>query len=183
MMRRRELVAGLLGAGVVGAGGVLASPYGPNLSTGEDDQETWDHDPITIETVDAPGSEAGTVTIPDGERPYVIEFFATTCSTCTAMKPEVVEAESRSEGVMFLSVTNEPVPDYLSEEELVSYWEDVDGNWSLGLDPESALGVRYDGLTVPTMVALDTDGAVQWRHRGSVTTEEVLEGVEAATEA
>lgn len=180
-MRRRELIAGALGAGVVGGGGYLAL-RGPDLRRASDDQD-WSDDPIEVTTVAAPGSDAGSVLVPDGETLYVIEFFATTCRTCTEMKPEVVDAERRAEGATFLSVTNEQVGDHLPEEELVAYWDDVGGAWTLGVDPRSKLFVRYDGFPVPTTIVVDGVGRVHWRHRGRVSADGILEGVDTAKAA
>lgn len=177
-MRRREVLAGAVGAAAVGGAG-LAITLDTDWLVADEEDEDYADDPVTVETIDAPGSKAGEITVPNGEDVQVVEFFATTCQTCTAMKPEVAAAAAATEDATFLSVTNEGADD----ETLRGYWNDVDGNWALGVDPTSELFVRYDGVPVPTMVALDTRGRVRWEHTGSVTEEEILEGVERAQSA
>jgi len=68
-MRRREVLAGLGSVGVVAGAGAVAAFGVPSFDDDSDGSSGLvgrQHEPYEIETVDAPGSEAGTVTVPAG---------------------------------------------------------------------------------------------------------------------
>lgn len=159
-MRRRELLAGAAGLGVVGAGGLVASRSG--LLSGDERIE-----PVEVRTIDAPGSEAGTALVPDGEQPIVLEFFATWCKVCARMMPDVaaVEADVR-DSVQFVSVTNEPIGHTVSRADVREWWREHDGDWTVGFDPELDLTRALDLSDTPTTVLLDADGRIRYRDRG-----------------
>lgn len=184
-MRRRELLAGAASLGVVGAGGLVAIRGFPSI--GEDTAgETANGvaDPNEVETVEARGSEPGTLRVPEPETVYVLDFFATWCTTCRSEMPTFVEAhESVGDRALFLSVTNEAVGRSLSEESLREWWEEYDGNWALGLDPNVELAEAYDGLGYPTTVVLDGSGEVHLHSQGSKDVGEIEAAVDAALDA
>lgn len=192
-MRRRELLAGAIGTGIVASGAAIAIRGVPGtgadpmadedeLASGGD--ESGAREPIEVETIEATGSEAGAVVVPDAERVTFIEFFATWCTSCQSMMPDLNEAASRvPETVRFMSVTSEPVGDRLPEEELRAWWDEHDGNWTLGIDPVSELSVRYDGVPFPRSVAIDSTGVIQWDHTGITDAEAILAGIETTLEA
>ena len=64
-MRRRELVAGIGSAAVVGGAGLVAVGATPRVFGGPDAEQI---EPMTIETIDAPGSRDGEVTVADADR-------------------------------------------------------------------------------------------------------------------
>jgi len=81
-MRRREVLAGLGSVGVVAGAGAVAAFGVPSFDDDSDGSSGLvgrQHEPYEIETVDAPGSEAGTVTVPAPDQPTFIDFFATWC--------------------------------------------------------------------------------------------------------
>jgi thiol-disulfide isomerase/thioredoxin len=193
-MRRRELLAGLgsvsvlAGAGVVALNG-LPTPNNtgtrPESDPGEagNDAEADDNqdDRVTVETIDAPGSEAGEVTVPSTEQATFVDFFGTWCPPCVEQMPALGEANERiGDRVRFISVTTEPVGDTISEKEVVDWWEEHDGNWLLGIDPRAELAARYLAGGYPSAVAIDAAGQVQWSDAGVKTAEELVDGIERA---
>ena len=174
-MKRRDVIAGVGSLGVLAGAGVLAA-RGPSLL--DSAEEGGEVDPIELETVDAPGSEAGTITVPEPGQAMVIDFFATTCASCASLMPTVAEARETAEGVTFLSVTIER-----DDEQIREWWDEHEGNWTVGMDPGIDLYERYDVVATPTTVAIDGTGEPHWRSEGSKTLEELLEGAEAAREA
>lgn len=191
-MRRRDVIAGLGSLGILGAGGVLAARGVPSLDDGDEQEE--DHEPVELETLEATGSEAGTITVPQEGQVMVVDFFATWCDICEAQMPTFLEArEQVDDDVQFVWVTSEaPVPSEEDKESIVNEWEEKfvtweedDGrDWTLALDPRMDLTTRYDAHgRIPTTVAIDGDGEDHWRSTGEKTAEEIVDGVETALEA
>jgi len=79
MMRRRELLAGATGLGVLGTSGALApGAIGLDFARVE---------PVELETPDTSGSTAGTAVVPNHGRVTSVELFATRCPVCKSMMP------------------------------------------------------------------------------------------------
>lgn len=174
-MRRRDLLGGVAAATTVataGCTGLVRSLTGD----GEADSAA-----VPVETVDAPGSAAGTTTVPESGRVTFVEFFATTCPVCASQMSVVGDAYDRVGGsVQFLSVTSEPVGLSVSRDEVASWWREHDGRWPVGVDDGVALAQRYDATSVPTAVVVDPDGAVTWRHTGRTTASRIVDEVRRA---
>lgn len=190
-MRRRDLLAGLGSVGVIGGAGAVAV-YGlpssddiagsPDDVAGEDGEEGDGGDryePVEIETVDAPGSEAGEILVPATDRPTFVDFFGTWCPPCIDQMPELAEAHERvGDEVLFISITSESVGESgtITEAELVEWWDENGGNWTLGLDPAAELTYRVSSY--PTAMAIDSSGQIQWSDSGRKTADELVEGIE-----
>jgi len=176
-MRRRELLAGVGSVGVLGAAGAIALRGVPSIGDDQESDGETTRDPIRLETIDAPGSEAGEIAIPAGGQSTFIDFFATWCAPCEAQMPALAEANDRiGDEVFFVSVTTEG----LSEAEIVEWWEEHDGNWPLARDPTTELAARYNPPGYPHAVAIDDAGTVQWSSSGQKTAEEFVDGIERA---
>lgn len=171
-MRRRRLLAAVAGTAVAGAGGLYAGPWLPGDDTA---------DSVTVETLSAPGSEAGTVAVPPAEGPLVLEFFATTCSVCADQMSVLSTARRRlDDAVRFLSVTSEPVGLSVTRADVREWWRAHDGGWSVGLDDGTTLATRYDATRVPTTLVLD-GAEVAWRHTGRFDAATLVEAVTEVT--
>ena len=175
-MRRRDLLAGVGSVGVLGAAGAVALGRVPSIN-GDDGEGRTAPEPMSVETLDAPGSEAGTVEIPAAGRPTFVDFFATWCDPCEAQMPALAEANDRVGGdVVFVSVTTEDVGREASEQHVVDWWTDHDGDWMVGADPTAELWSRY-ATGFPYAVAIDAAGAVRWSEPGAKTADELVEGI------
>ncbi|MDZ5813405.1 thioredoxin domain-containing protein, partial [Halorubrum sp. AD140] len=99
-MRRRHLLAGLASVGVLGAAGAVATGGVPDaLGSGGEVIE-----PMTPDTVDAPGSRDGEVTLPATDRPTFVDFFGTWCPPCKEQMPALADAYDRiGDEVLFVS--------------------------------------------------------------------------------
>ncbi|WP_254524336.1 TlpA family protein disulfide reductase [Natrinema caseinilyticum] len=191
-MRRRDVLAGVGSLGVIGSAGVVAIRGLPSVGNGSGESQNGDSNesestnsvPMTIETVAAPGSEAGEVRVPAPDQPTFIDFFGTWCPPCIEQMPALREANERiGDKVLFISITNEAVGRSVTKEELVDWWTKHDGNWLLGLDPTTELAARYLAGGYPSAVAIDTSGRVQWDDTGIKTADELVTGIEEAIEA
>ena len=176
-VHRREWLATLATATAAATAG--CDTLGESLTGGD---ETSEHGPVTVETLDATGSDAGTATVPAPDRVTFVEFFATTCDICASQMSVVGDAYERVDDVQFLSVTSEPVGLSVSKSEVASWWADHDGTWTVGVDDGTTLARRYDATSVPTAVVIARDGTVTWSHSGRTDAETITAKIESAGE-
>ncbi len=162
-MERRELLAGVAGLGALAAGGAysLLRPSPERV------------DPITLQGVEAPGSTGDEVQVPDRGRPSFVEFFATWCSTCESMMPEIAEARERVEDVQFVSVTYEPIGQTVSEEEVRDWWSLTGGTWQIAHDADYEASRVFDVAGIPTSYVVSAEGEITWRDTGYHSADEI----------
>ena len=173
-MRRRHLLAGLASVGVLGGAGLVATrtPALP-ASIGGSGVE-----PVTLDTIPAPGSRDGETRIPAPGRPTFVDFFGTWCPPCAEQMPDLRAANERiGDEVRFVSVTTEGVGWSVTEEEVADWWTEHDGNWLVAADPNAELAAKLDVGGYPTAVAIDAAGRVRWSDTGVHTADELVEAV------
>lgn len=173
-MRRRDLLAGAASLAVIGGGAAYAVG---DLSFGEQSQEEVEQ--FELPGIEAPGSDAGTIPVPERGRGSFVELFATTCSVCQRMMPELRAAsEHVGDDVQFVSVTNEPVGHSIETEGVAEWWADHDGNWQLAHDDDLALTRELNANVVPYTAVFDADNRLLWSDGGYKTETELLEKIE-----
>ena len=178
-MRRRHLLAGIASAGALGGAGAVATGNVPAALGGGDAPEPIE--PVTLDTVDAPGSRDGEVTLPAPDRPTFVDFFATWCDPCVEQMPDLGEAHDRlGDEVLFVSVTTEDVGGAVSEETVADWWSKHDGDWLVAADVSAELASRFPIGGYPSARAMDASGRVRWATSGTHTTEEFIDGIEKA---
>lgn len=172
-MQRREVIAGLGSLAVLGGGAALA------LDGSQSDGSSVE--PLEIQTIAAPGSSDGTVTVPQRGQVTVLELFATWCGVCESMMSEMATAHERLGGeVQFVSVTNEPLGETVTREDVSAWWADHQGAWTLGADTDLILTQRLDARGVPYTVVFDADNRIAWSHRGRTDASKLTTVVERA---
>ncbi len=170
-VRRRDFVAGALGLAAVGGGAAYlrSSEVGGAVT------------PVEVETLDAPGSESGVVEIPRRGEVTFVEFFATWCRVCQDMMDDLGEAYERvGDDVQFVSVTNEAVGHTVTREEVVDWWREHDGAWTLGVDDGLRLTDALDASGIPTTVVIDASNNVVSTDTGEKTADEIVGDIERA---
>ena len=178
-MRRRELVAGIGSVGVLAGGGTVLWRGLPTLADDGRPAGETGGDPLEVETIDARGSEAGTLRVPtDGVT--VVMFFTTGCGNCQAQMPRLDEARSHlaerhGDAVEFLSVTYQ-TPETKPEDELREWWRLHSGNWSVGYD--SGLASSYSVVGFPVTIVVDSDGEKRWEETGVQDADTIVDAVE-----
>ncbi|WP_049925043.1 TlpA family protein disulfide reductase [Halopiger goleimassiliensis] len=173
-MRRREVIAGAAGLAALGGGAIAASDW----DLLEDDAVV---EPVDLETIDAPGSEAGTATIPEPGRVTFVELFATWCGVCQdMMEPLGRVHEEVGDDVQFVSVTGEPIGNTTTREDVAEWWREHDGDWPVALDTDLELTEALDGSGVPYAYVLDENNVVTWSGRGRKSAEEIRSAIDAA---
>lgn len=176
-VRRRDLLAGAAGLAVVGTGAAVAAGDWDPL---DDDQAI---EPIELDGIDAPGSRAAPVTVPERGSVSVIEVFATWCGACRRMMDELVVVHGEvGDDVQFVSVTNEPLGDTVTHEDVAAWWNEHDGQWQVAHDAELDLTERLSATGVPYSVVLDEENRIQWSDQGYKTAGELLDPIEATLE-
>ncbi|MFC5279811.1 TlpA family protein disulfide reductase [Halorubrum rubrum] len=176
-MERRHLLAGIASAGVLGAGGVVATGNVPAALGGSSAEPV---EPITLDTIEAPGSRDGEVTIPAPDRPTFIDFFGTYCDPCWDQMPALAEANDRTgDSVLFVSVTTEDIGGLVSESRVVEMWEETGGDWLAAADRSAELAAKLDVGGYPTAVVLDSTGRIRWSDSGVHTADTLVERIES----
>lgn len=178
-MKRRELLAGLGSVAVLGGAGLVATGSVPGvLSDGT--ASTDQIEPVTLDTVDAPGSRDGEVTLPADGRPTFVDFFGTWCKPCIEQMPALAEAEDRiGDDVLFVSVTTEDVGGALSEDALADWWRENGGDWLVAADVTAELAAKLNVGGYPTAVALDADRRIQWSESGTHSADQLVSNIES----
>ncbi len=174
-MRRRDLLVGAGSLAALGGGAAVAFDL---VGSNEEAIE-----PIELETLDAPGSEAGTATVPELGRVTFVEIFATWCGICQDMMPDLAATHAAvGDDVQFLSVTNEPLGNTVTREDVAEWWERYDGAWTVAADPELELTRALDSSGVPYKFVLDERNRVVWRNQGRSNAEEMETRIRDALE-
>ncbi|MCT9094585.1 TlpA family protein disulfide reductase [Haloarchaeobius sp. HME9146] len=154
-MRRRTFLGAAAGAAGLGIGA------GAWAATGDGTGRLRE---TTVQTLDARGSEAGTVTVPD-DRPVVLDLFATVCGPCKPQTRAVAVARDRlGDSARFISVTGEPIGETgISPAGLREWWREADGDWTLAHDREAKLVHALDARQIPFLAIVTPDGHVAYR--------------------
>ncbi len=128
---------------------------------------------FTVETIDAPGSSAGTLTVP-GNRPMLVDFVSVGCEVCSDSMPALTEfQETRRESLRFVSLSTDPVGFSVEQSSLREWWADHDGAWPLGVDSQLSVANRLDVSSVPTAVVIDSEGQIRGRTSGRKSIEKL----------
>lgn len=167
-MRRRDVLAGAVSLAILGGGATIASD-----ELGEFGATTIE--PVELEMIDAPGSTSGAMMVPERGRVTFVELFATWCTICQLMMPRLAEVHANAgDDLQFLSVTNEPVGNTVTRDDVANWWAENGGNWTVALDEDLELTERLDANGVPYTFVLDEQNRVVWRHRGEASVEKIM---------
>jgi thiol-disulfide isomerase/thioredoxin len=177
-VKRRELLAGLGSVAVLGGAGLVATGVGPDLGGAGSSADSIE--PVTLDTVDAPGSRDGQVTLPADDQPTFVDFFGTWCAPCIEQMPALAAAEDRvGDEVRFVSVTTEDVGGALSEEAVADWWREHDGDWLVAADVTAELAAKLNVGGYPTAVVLDAKRRIQWSESGTHSADELVSHIES----
>lgn len=184
-MHRRQLVATGVLAGAVGLAGCLGSLGGASgggtAAGSRDGSDRTDAATLAVvDTLEAPGSTAGRQAVPVPETPTVVDLFATWCAPCRPQMDNLVPVHREyADRVAFVSVTNERFGGGLTADDVRAWWQDNDGAWTVGHDPESELFRALEAGGLPFTAVFDADGQETYRHRGLASEAAVREQVAA----
>lgn len=179
-MQRRDLLAGAAALGGTALGGAYVTGFIDPLGSTDSIER------VELETIDAPGSQAGEIVVPQQGTVTVLEFFATWCGVCSRqMEPmgAVYDDLGHHDDLQFLSVTNEPVGQTVTREDVADWWADHDGRWTVALDTDLTLTERLDASGVPYTYVIDRSNTVAYAERGFKAADELAGPIERTLEA
>lgn len=179
-MKRRRVLAALAGLGLTGTSLWVARNGVPRSGADGDGAAGL---PRAVETLDAPGSTAGTATVPQPGTPTVVDLFATWCAPCDEQLAELRPVHDEYGGdVAFVSVTNERVGDTLTRGDIADWWDEHGGAWTVGVDPGGDLLAAFGANTLPFVAVADADGRVVAEYGGVAAASDLradLDGLDA----
>ncbi|MFB6202483.1 MAG: TlpA family protein disulfide reductase [Halorhabdus sp.] len=167
-MRRRELLSGLGGAAVLGAGGYVALSSDSTHIT-----------PVEVDLFEVSGSPGGAMSVPVAGTTTVVDLFATTCPPCKPALDALATAHDDATDVTFVSVTGE----YISpgsgrtRADVIEWWRTHGGRWPVGHDAENALLRQFGVSAIPFTAVVDPAGSVVWTHTGVPSAARVSEAI------
>ncbi len=177
-MKRRELIAGFGALGIFGAGAAYQTGALDSVLREEEDDYI---EPVDVTRFAAPGSTEGTETIPEEGRVTYLALFATWCGTCASkMEPLGEAAEQVDDDVQFVSMTNEALGQSTTEEDVINWWEEHDGNWPVTHDADLELEMQVGARGVPYSAVIDADNRLVWSDAGYKDTDEILDAIDGA---
>lgn len=137
--------------------GCLAEPTDDDADDAPDPEP-----PFEVRTIDAPGSEAGTVVLPARTTVTVCNFTRPWCSTSEAYHGTIAEAIERvtDDRVQFLSLVGYGRDTASEEDTYPEWWAEHDGAWPLGIDADQAVFNHYGVGSTPGLVVLGEDGTI-----------------------
>ena len=184
-MRRRNLLAGAFGLGVVGVGahvatrGISSDVDGDAPSTESESENDnrlrpreFDRLDVRVDGSDVQWEELGTEEVPRDGVVTNVELMRTTCSGCYRKLPHLPSAYSESGGdVQFVSVLIDTVPTQTEDPRFAELWEEH-GDWPLVHDPDMDIVAdvrRLDGVSAvasPSSILLDERNRPVWINVG-----------------
>ncbi|WP_423743713.1 TlpA disulfide reductase family protein (plasmid) [Haladaptatus sp. SPP-AMP-3] len=170
-MNRRRLLTGFAGLGITGGSAWVA------LNGLSDDGGL----PKRVETMRAEGSTSGTVQVPAPDTVTIIDLFATWCMPCQEQMEALTKLHDEyGDEVRFVSITNERIGGTLTKDDIRSWWNENDGKWTLGLDPDSSVMAALNAGGLPFVGVAAPDGTVTWTHHGVAGIDTLREQIDAA---
>jgi len=113
--------------------------------------------------------------------PVVVTFWQTWCPSCRSELPELMKANATygAAGLVVLGI-NDPMQEHSTRDgakHIKAVADELAVSFQIALDKNGRTRDRYEILTLPTTVFIDSDGVVQWINRGATSREELERGI------
>ena len=104
--------------------------------------------------------------------PLLIDFWATWCKPCKKVMKHLDRYHQAygNHGFKVLMI-NQDTPRSLGK--VKSYIRSQKHTFYVGLDPNQETAKKLNGQIMPTLILVDRDGTIQWRHQGYIPGEEI----------
>jgi len=110
------------------------------------------------------------VLLEDG--PLLIDFWATWCKPCKKVMKHLDKYHNKyQENGFKVLMVNQDTPRSVGK--VKSYIRSKNYSFNVGLDPNQKIAKKLNGLIMPTLILIDKDGTILWRHQGYMPGEEV----------
>ena len=104
--------------------------------------------------------------------PLLIDFWATWCKPCKqVMKHLDTYHQAYEENGFKVLMINQDTPRSIGK--VKSYIRGNNHQFIVALDPNQKIAKKLNGLVMPTLILIDQDGTIKWRHQGYMPGEEV----------
>ena len=104
--------------------------------------------------------------------PLMIDFWATWCKPCKkVMKHLDTYHQAYKENGFKVLMINQDTPRSIGK--VKSYIRSQNHQFIIGMDPNQEIAKKLNGLVMPTLILIDQDGTIKWRHQGYMPGEEV----------
>ena len=111
-----------------------------------------------------------------GQRPMVVNFWASWCAPCFAEAPELqAAAEEYGDDVLFVGINMQD----RSEEDARAFLDRFNLTFPNGRDAQSRVSVEYGIFGLPETFFINADGTLNYKHAGPLTPEILAEQTQA----
>ena len=152
-------------AALIVAAALIAIVAGSCGSGAGDDVQATE---IEFELLDGGSTTVGAF----GDRPVVLNFFASWCTPCIAEMPALESVHQQRPDIAFVGLAFNDTP--TRAREIVA---DTGVTYPTGVDPDSAIGNAYEILGMPTTVFIASDGEAAYQHTGGLTADQITEHI------
>ena len=167
-------IAALATIGIVVGAGMYAFMVAVPLSNQNGGANAPD---FTVATV-----EGGTFNLANQKgKVIVMDLFASWCPTCNSMMPTLVKLHQRYKGAIFVSVSVDLSAD--NPEKVKAFKAKYGADWAFAMDSDK-VWQRYQDITdpfIPTLVIINPQGKISYRHVGDSSLSTLSKEVEKAS--
>ena len=111
----------------------------------------------------------------------VMDLFGTTCPTCNGMMPTLVKLHQRYKGAVFVSISVDGTGD--TPDQINAFRAKYGADWAFAKDSDK-VWQRYQDVTdplIPTLVIINPQGKISYRHVGDASLGTLSSQVEKAS--